>query len=324
MHAKWGRWLIQDRLSLDQVPCNFVEGDPRTYEFKGANRVHVRGTKADSGKRFCTLQILCRGTNDHGQPLIAVIFRGQGKRISQEERQQWNKKVLVYFQGKAWVDQEFTEKYVGGKDWNLGKCAMEEATREARTNRRESVVLTDNLHSQTTARVKKLLAKWWCRRHLLVGGATDLLQLIDDGVGFHVKNEMGKLLDLWLTKDDNLELWMSEDGGFPMWKKRVLITDLLAQAWENVCDGNEATECKAFDFLASATRIGHNMTIDGSNDAQIHLSGIANYSFSDKDGGEPGDDSELEWGAQRKGEVRCRRCCRRGAGGGGGGRGAME
>ena len=37
-----------------------------------------------------------------------------------------------------------------------------------------------------------------------MGGATDLLQLIDDGVGFHVKNEMGKLLDLWLTKDDNL------------------------------------------------------------------------------------------------------------------------
>ena len=36
------------------------------------------------------------------------------------------------------------------------------------------------------------------------------------------------------------------------------------------------------------------MTIDGSNDLQIHLSGIANYSFSDKDGGEPGDDSELE------------------------------
>ena len=75
---------------------------------------------------------------------------------------------------------------------------MEEATREARRNRRESVVLTDNLHSQTTARVKKLLAKWWCRRHLLVGGVTDLLQLIDDGVGFHLKNEMGKLLDLWL------------------------------------------------------------------------------------------------------------------------------
>ena len=107
-----------------------------------------------------------------------------------------------------------------------------------------------------------------------MGGATDLLQLIDDGVGFHVKNEMGMLLDLWLAQANNLELWMSEDEGFPMWKKRVLITDLLAQAWENVCKGNEATECKAFDFLASGTRIGHNMTIDGSNDALIHLTSV--------------------------------------------------
>ena len=83
---------------------------------------------------------------------------------------------------------------------------MEEATRAAQSNRCESVVLTDNLHSQTTARVKKLLAKWWCWRHFLVGGATDLLQLIDDGVGFHAKNEMGKLLDLWLREDNNLVL----------------------------------------------------------------------------------------------------------------------
>ena len=36
------------------------------------------------------------------------------------------------------------------------------------------------------------------------------------------------------------------------------------------------------------------MTIDCSNDAQIQVSGIANYSLSDQDGGEPGDDSELE------------------------------
>ena len=100
---------------------------------------------------------------------------------------------------------------------------------------------------------------------------------MDDGVGFHVKNEMGKLLDLWLTQDNNLELWMSEDGRFSMWQKRVLITDLLAQAWKNVCKGNEATDCKSFHFLASATRIGHNMTIDGSNDAHIHLTGIENH-----------------------------------------------
>ena len=60
--------------------------------------------------------------------------------------------------------------------------------------------------------------------------------------------------DLWLMKDNNLEPWVSEDGLFPTWKKRVLITDLLAQAWENVCKGNECTQCKAFDFLAAVRR----------------------------------------------------------------------
>ena len=30
-----GRWLYRDRLSLDQVPCNLVNGDVRTYNTKG-------------------------------------------------------------------------------------------------------------------------------------------------------------------------------------------------------------------------------------------------------------------------------------------------
>ena len=66
---------------------------------------------------FAKFLILCRGTNDDGQPLIAVIFRGQGKRISQEERQQRNKKVLVYFQGKASADREVCR----GQGLELGK-----------------------------------------------------------------------------------------------------------------------------------------------------------------------------------------------------------
>lgn len=82
---------------------------------------------------------------------------------------------------------------------------MQEATRDARANGRESV-LADILHSQTTNEVKKLLWRWRYKRHLLVGGATDLPHLIDDGVGFNVKNEMGRLLDLWLQEGEHLKL----------------------------------------------------------------------------------------------------------------------
>ena len=74
----------------------------------------------------------------------------------------------------------------------------------------------------------------------------------------------------------------------------MLTTNLRVQIWENVCRGNEATDCKAFDFFASAIHPGHNMTIDGIDDDKIELSGIANYSFKDADVGDPGDDSELE------------------------------
>ena len=90
-------------------------GDPHTHDFQGANRVYIRSMKADSVKRFCALQILCKGTNEHGQPRIANIFRGQGKSISKEEAEQWSKQVLAYFQAKAWDDLESTMKFVGDR-----------------------------------------------------------------------------------------------------------------------------------------------------------------------------------------------------------------
>ena len=48
----------------------------------------------------------------------------------------------------------------------------------------------DNLSGQTTETHRKNLAKHKCKRHLLPGGMTDELQLIDDGVGYALKNEM--------------------------------------------------------------------------------------------------------------------------------------
>jgi len=85
-----GRWHNVDRYSLDQVPCNLVNGDARTYNTKGGNvPVWVAGSgKGDDGKRFCSLQLCIRCDNGdpsklfHGQPKPEVCFRGQGKVIS--------------------------------------------------------------------------------------------------------------------------------------------------------------------------------------------------------------------------------------------------
>ena len=85
LDPKWGRWLPEDRISTDQVPCNLREGDGRTYADKGSSRVWIAGPKADAGKRFCTLQISARCKNGdrrkprHGQPKLTIVFRGQGE-----------------------------------------------------------------------------------------------------------------------------------------------------------------------------------------------------------------------------------------------------
>ena len=109
-----GRWLFEDRFNLDQMSCNPVNGDVRTYNAKGDKEaVWVAGPgKGDDGKRFCSLQICIRAKNGdpskliHGQPKPEVCLRGQGKVTSAAERAAWNTSVHVRFQPKAWCDDE--------------------------------------------------------------------------------------------------------------------------------------------------------------------------------------------------------------------------
>ena len=163
---------------------------------------------------------------------------------------------------------------------------MKAITAEARAAGRESVTIWDNLSGQTTERHRKNLLKHKCKRHLLPEGMTAELQLVDDGLGHATKNQMGHLHDAWLMEGDNLEMWTAEGRGFPAWKKRVLITELAAKAWENVC--------ARFNFERAALHLGMRMTIDGSDDQFIKIQGLENYSFTDADGGPAGAESEEE------------------------------
>lgn len=160
LDPKWGRWLPQNRISVDQVPCNLCEGGAQTYADLGEKRVWIVGSKADSGKRFCTLQVAARCANGSateprcGQPKLTVVFRGQGKRISAEEKAAWHPEVKVRFQEKAWFNDELCEAYA--------KEEVKEITAAARIQGDESVLILDNLSGQTTDMHKKILAKARC------------------------------------------------------------------------------------------------------------------------------------------------------------------
>ncbi len=74
--SKYGRFKLENRYNVDQVPCPFGLFDDRTIEMKGAKTVQIRGCHSvDTKKRMCTLEVLIRARGK--QPPLAIIFRGK-------------------------------------------------------------------------------------------------------------------------------------------------------------------------------------------------------------------------------------------------------
>ena len=71
------------------------------------------------------------------QPRIAVIFQGQGNRISEDKFQGWHD-IDVYFQQNAWADMEFSVVWVE-------KILKQVAEKESRF-----VLFCDNLTAETS------------------------------------------------------------------------------------------------------------------------------------------------------------------------------
>ena len=46
------------------------------------------------------------------QPILTIIFRGLGLRISAAEKKAWDPRVHVMFQPKAWVDRALGQRWV--------------------------------------------------------------------------------------------------------------------------------------------------------------------------------------------------------------------
>ena len=90
------------------------------------------------------MQIVTRVEGE--QPRIAIIFRGQGKRISLDEKIAWHQVVDVFWQCNAWADIKMSLKWVKG---TLSK-SMQVLDRFA--------LFFDNLKSQESDKFKSAVA----------------------------------------------------------------------------------------------------------------------------------------------------------------------
>ena len=109
--SKWDRFLPHQLLNVDQSPLPFAFDSKRTYDIVEKGNGHHHNTwiaqpaGSDLDKRQCTLQVCMRPEGK--QPPIAIIFRGKGKRISDDEKRAWHPEVKVYFEENAWADGNF-------------------------------------------------------------------------------------------------------------------------------------------------------------------------------------------------------------------------
>ena len=95
-HPKWGRFLPAQRFNVDQSPLPFA------IDVKKICEQIIPGSKENQTKKIWVSQPFS-GTNnrqfsldicfrpDGNQQRIAVIYRGQGIRISDAEKQAWVK-----------------------------------------------------------------------------------------------------------------------------------------------------------------------------------------------------------------------------------------
>ena len=122
---KWGRYQLAQRLNVDQSLLPFAVHGKKTYEYmpKGEGSTHNTWiTQPGSGleKRQCSLQVMFRPERE--QPKLTIIFRGQEKRISQDEKSEWHKGVNVYFKPNAWCDETLLPFVKERNSINLSFC----------------------------------------------------------------------------------------------------------------------------------------------------------------------------------------------------------
>ncbi|XP_065658758.1 jerky protein homolog-like [Hydra vulgaris] len=278
---KWGRYQPGQRLNVDQSPLPFVVHGKKTYEYvpKGQGATYNTWiSQPGSGleKRQCSLQIMFRPEGE--QPKLAIIFRGQGKRISKDEKLAWHKDIHVYFQQNAWLDQNVCKHWC---DKTLLPFVKEQKLDKF-------VLLLDNLKGQMQEDFKDAVA---AAKGLLWYGlpsATDLWQPVDAGYAATLKRLITIEHQKWLDRDNHSDRWFSNEMPYTAKERRILITHWAGEAWK-------ALNTSKYDKQRKKcwTMTGCLMTSDGSEDSLVKPEGLDCYKVPPPSIIDPGSDQPI-------------------------------
>lgn len=261
---KWGRFIPRQRLNVDQSPLPFAVTTKRTYEHmeKGGqqhnHKVWISQPGSGLDKRQCTLQVCFRPTGD--QPKLGIIFRGTGKRISEDEKKAYHPDIDVYFQENAWADTKVSVEWV------------EKTLTEAVRGDDRFVLFCDNLTGQVATEFKEAVTKLGGIVWYGLPGATDLWQPVDAGYAQILKTLIGQAQRKWLDDEENAEKWYGHETSFSAKERRILITHWAGEAYKKLLTSE-------YDNLRLRVwqKTGCLMTADTSEDDLIKPEGLKGY-----------------------------------------------
>ena len=122
-------------------------------------------------KRQCSLPVIVRFCPEGQRPRLAIIFRGGGKRITDDEKLTYHLDVDIYLQKNAWMDTSVCMEW--GEKTITESCSQEKLSR---------YVLLANLEAHTKDNFKKLVSSMngvvWYR----LTNVTNVWQPVDAGI----------------------------------------------------------------------------------------------------------------------------------------------
>ena len=188
----WGYTSPYYVFTHDQFPLELAAKNEKTIDNKGEDEIYDASTKDADVKRFCTLNLF--GAMDYREdmlnvPPVHLVFRASKFRTGDEwhdedERKQWDSRVVVSFQPNAWVGEE-THKY--GLKKVLGP--INDLLKQEGTDMR-GVTIEDNLsvhHTSGTEQFWKEELKHFDMARFVPANMTEIVQAIDRHIGVRYK-----------------------------------------------------------------------------------------------------------------------------------------
>ncbi|KAH0606088.1 uncharacterized protein H6S33_003749 [Morchella sextelata] len=237
-----GRYPLGNMFNMDQTPFPFEFLTGRTYDFTGNSTIWERALRSGWVK-----------------PLLIFRGKGESKPIILESMR-YNSRIRAIFNPKGYSNESITLDWLE-KDL-IPSSAFPEKPRflalDVFAGQKTAKVLTAFRHSNTVT-------------SFIPEGYTGLVQPLDTAVNKILKGKISELLDLELDK--NRSLW--EEGQFTVGDRRILMTWVVAEAWDWLHQERKELIVKSF------RQVGISLAIDGSEDSEIKVKGLDNLEIGD-------------------------------------------